>query len=169
MSMNRLVLVLNASYEAITTCSAKRAIKLVMKGAAVVEEPSGFTIRTPQISVPVPSVIRLRVYRKVPRARRSVSRKGIILRDQSACQYCGHRLEPKSLTLDHVTPKSAGGQSTWENLVASCFKCNNRKGSRTPVQAGMPLIRQPRPVSIHAKHRMLAGDDNGTWDKYLYV
>jgi len=169
MSLNRLVLVLNASYEAVTICSARRAITLVMKGAAVVEECSAFTIRTPQISMPVPSVVRLRDYRKLPRLKRSVSRKGIILRDGSTCQYCGSKAESRDLTMDHVIPRSRGGASTWENLVASCFRCNNKKGSRTPQEAGMTLLRLPRPIGIHAKHRLLAGDTNNSWDKYLFV
>jgi 5-methylcytosine-specific restriction endonuclease McrA len=168
MSINRLVLVLNASYEAVTICTARRAITLVMKGAAVVEEISRYTIRTPRVSVPVPSVVRLRTYRKVPRLKRSVSRKGIILRDASGCQYCGRKFESRELTLDHVIPRSRGGQSTWENLVASCVRCNNRKGNRTPQEAGMQLLRAPRPIGIHAKHRLLAGDDHGAWDKYLF-
>jgi 5-methylcytosine-specific restriction endonuclease McrA len=168
MSINRLVLVLNASYEPVTICTARRAITLVMKGAAVVEEVSVFTLRTPRIHVPVPSVVRLRTYRRVPRVKRSVSRKGIILRDASSCQYCGRRFEPRELTLDHVIPRSRGGQSSWDNLVAACLRCNNRKGNRTPEESGMQLVRAPRPIGIHAKHRLLAGDDR-VWDKYLFV
>jgi 5-methylcytosine-specific restriction endonuclease McrA len=53
--------------------------------------------------------------------------------------------------------------------VASCFRCNNRKGNRTPQEAAMPLLRAPRPIDIHVRHRLLAGDDNGAWDKYLFV
>jgi 5-methylcytosine-specific restriction endonuclease McrA len=167
MSINRLVLVLNASYEPVTICSARRALTLVMKGAAIVEEVSAFTIRTPRITIPVPSVVRLRTYRKVPRVKRSVSRKGILLRDLSRCQYCCGRFEPRELTLDHVVPRSRGGASSWENLVAACFRCNNRKGSRTPEEAGMQLMRAPRPIGIHAKHRLLGGDER-VWDKYLF-
>jgi 5-methylcytosine-specific restriction endonuclease McrA len=167
MSINRLVLILNASYEPVTICSARRAITLVVKGAAVVEECSTYTIRTPKITVPVPSVVRLRSYRRVPRVKRSVSRKGIILRDGGMCQYCGRRSEARELTLDHVIPRSRGGPSTWENLVAACVRCNNRKGNRTPQEAGMQLIRAPRPIGIHAKHRLLASDEKA-WEKYLF-
>src|SRR5205823_1597385 len=156
---HRLVLVLNASYEPIQIASARRAITLVCKGAAVVEEVSAYTIRTSKISIPVPNVIRLVRYRRVPRQNRSVSRKGILLRDGLACQYCRGRFGPGDLTLDHVLPRSRGGASTWENLVACCFPCNNRKGNRTPAEAGMALAKQPRQISIHAKHRLLAGDE----------
>lgn len=109
MSLNRLCLVINASYEAINVTSARRALTLVFKGAAVVEEVSGYTIRTTKIKIPVPSVVRLMKYRRMPRQNRSVSRKGILLRDGSSCQYCGARLPSGSLTLDHVVPLSRRG------------------------------------------------------------
>ena len=167
MSLNRLCLVLNASYEAIHVASARRALTLVFKGAAVVEEVSAYTVRTARINVPVPSVIRLMKYPRVPRLNRTVSRKGIMLRDRNTCQYCRAELPPRSLTLDHVTPRSRAGTSTWENLVACCFPCNNRKGNRTPQEAGMPLARRPISISLHARHRLLAGDMH-TWEKYLF-
>ena len=168
MSLNRLCLVINASYEAINVTSARRALTLVFKGAAVVEEVSGYTIRTSKIHIPVPSVVRLMKYRRMPRQNRSVSRKGILLRDGSCCQHCGARLPSGSLTLDHVVPKSRRGLSTRENLVACCFACNNKKGGRTPQGAGMVLARQPRQISINAKHKVLAGDAH-TWDKYFFA
>jgi 5-methylcytosine-specific restriction endonuclease McrA len=167
MSINRLVLVLNATYEPLNVCPARRAITLVMKGAAVVEERSAYTIRTAKINIPVPSVVRLLKYRRMPRLNRSVSRKGIILRDSSTCQYCQRKMLPKDLTLDHVTPRSRGGETAWDNLVASCFRCNNRKGSRTPQEAGMALAKAPKQITIHSRHRLLAGDQT-VWDKYLF-
>src|SRR5437762_1361643 len=127
MTLNRVVLVINASYEPINICSARRALTLVFKGAAVVEEVSAFSIRTARFMIPLPSVIRLLKYRRVPRRKHPVSRKGILFRDGSICQYCQTKLPPKELTLDHVVPRSRGGGSTWENLVASCCLCNNRK------------------------------------------
>lgn len=167
MSLNRLVLVLNASYEPINICSARRALKLVFKGAAVVEQGSAFTVHTSKINIPVPSVVRLQQYKRMPRQNRSVSRKGIILRDGSTCQYCRKQLPSKDLTMDHVIPRSRAGESTWENLVACCFSCNNRKGNRTPAEAGLTLMKTPRQIGIHAKHRLLAGDQKA-WEKYLF-
>ena len=167
MSLNRLVLVLNATYEPINITSARRALTLVLKGAAVVEECTPFTVRTARINIPIPSVVRLQKYRRMPRQNRSVSRKGIILRDGSTCQYCQSRLPAGALTLDHVIPRSRTGESSWENLVASCRPCNNKKGSRTPQEAGMMLARQPRQIGIHAKHRLMAGDEQ-VWEKYLF-
>jgi len=167
MSLHRLVLVLNASYEPIHICAARRALKLVFKGAAAVEQVSACTVRTAKIQIPVPSVIRLLQYRRMPRQNRAVSRKGIILRDGSACQYCREKLPPKSLTLDHVIPRARGGGSTWENLVACCLACNNRKGNRTPQEAGMTLAKVPRQITPHAGHRLVAGDEKA-WEGYLF-
>ena len=166
--LNRLVLCLNAAYQPINVVTARRALVLVCKGAAVTEELSPFYIRTASIRLPVPNVIRFTRYRHVPRLNRAVSRKGIMLRDASTCQYCGQKLPSGDLTLDHVTPKSRGGGSTWENLVSCCFACNNKKDNRTPAEAGMRLINgKPRPIMIHSKIRMLQGD-NQVWSKYLY-
>lgn len=100
----------------------------------------------------------------MPRQNRAVSRKGILLRDGNTCQYCHAKTAPKSLTLDHVIPRARAGESSWENLVACCFACNNRKGSGTPQEAGMALAKRPRPVTLHARHRLLAGEDQA-WEK----
>ena len=165
--LNRLALVINASYEPIHVCTARRALKLVFKGVAVVEEVSPFTVRSSRLDVAIPSVVRLPRYRRMPRIDRAVSRRGIILRDRSTCQYCGAVLPASSLTMDHVTPRSRGGPSTWENLVACCFRCNNRKGDRTPGEAGMKLARQPRQIGPHTRHKLLQGDSEA-WGKYLF-
>jgi 5-methylcytosine-specific restriction endonuclease McrA len=167
MSLNRLALVLNASYEGVNIVTARRALTLVLKGAAVVERVSSFTVHTSKMDIPIPSVIRLLKYRRIPRQNRSVSRKGLLLRDGNRCQYCGHVLPPRELTLDHVRPKSRGGASTWENLVAACFPCNNRKSDSLPEEAGMVLLKPPRQLSIHAKHRMLQGDEVA-WSEFLF-
>jgi 5-methylcytosine-specific restriction endonuclease McrA len=167
MSIHRAVLVLNATYEPIHVCTARRAITLVLKGAAVVEECSVHVIRTARLEIPVPSVVRLRQYRRMPRLSRAVSRKGVLLRDNNVCQYCGGRLPASELTLDHVIPRSRAGPSTWDNLVACCLACNNRKGNRTPHEAGMRLLRQPRQIGFHATHRLLAVNHT-QWDKYLF-
>ena len=160
------VLVLNASYEAVNVVPARRAIRLVLKGSAMIERRSASMVRTSRMAWPVPSVIRLLVYRRVPRRNQSVSRKNIMLRDHNTCQYCHVRFRPGCLTLDHVIPRSRGGADTWENLVACCRACNNRKADRTPAEAGMPLPRKPVPLSIHARHRLLAADP--AWEEFLF-
>jgi 5-methylcytosine-specific restriction endonuclease McrA len=167
--LSRLVLTLNASYEPLLVISAKRALTLVMGGKAVVEEPSQHLIHTSKMAIRIPSVIRLLQYRRIPRQNRAVSRKSIMLRDRYTCQYCMHVFEPQRLTLDHVIPKSRGGCSNWENLVAACYPCNNRKSDRTPVEAGMLLARKPAQIGIHAKHRLMVNSEEcTTWDKYLF-
>jgi 5-methylcytosine-specific restriction endonuclease McrA len=167
--LNRLVLVLNTSYEGVNICTARRALTLVFKGAATVVEVSPNIVHTSKINIPVPSVIRLLRYRYVPHITRSVSRKGILLRDRNVCQYCARALQPQSLTLDHVIPKSRGGPTTWLNTVSCCFACNNKKANRTPDEAGMTLLHKPIQLSAHAKYRLLKGNEGHSWDKYIFA
>jgi 5-methylcytosine-specific restriction endonuclease McrA len=115
-------------------------------------------------------VIRLLEYWRIPHQTRALSRKNILMRDRYTCQYCHRTLPSSELTLDHVVPRSRAGETTWENLVACCHPCNNRKGSRTPDEANMKLSRAPRPFSLHtSRHlmRLLAKSDN-QWQKYLF-
>jgi 5-methylcytosine-specific restriction endonuclease McrA len=167
LSLSRAVLVLNAAYEPLNVVSVQRAMVLLCKGAAVVQETSQFVLRTPKLTIPLPSVIRLLTYRRVPRHSRAVSRKNILIRDSYSCQYCGSALSAAKLTLDHVIPRSRHGKSTWENLVACCYPCNNRKDNRTPTEAGMELLKVPVSFSIHSKHRLL-GRDEAAWKPYLF-
>ena len=169
-ALHQPVLVLNASYEPINVCAARRAIVLVLKGVAMTEEENGHFLHAARVAVRVPSVIRLLEYRRIPHQSRALSRKNILLRDRNTCQYCSTTLPSGELTLDHVIPRSRGGLSTWENLVACCHPCNNRKGSRTPEESGMKLARAPRPFSLHtSRHlmRLLAKSDD-QWRKYLF-
>src|ERR1041385_6174212 len=124
------VLVLNASYEPINVCAARRAIVLVLKGVAMTEEENGHFLHAARITLRVPSVIRLLGYRRIPHQTRALSRKNILLRDRNTCQYCSEALSASDLPLDHVVPRSRGGASTWENLVAACHTCNRRKGNQ---------------------------------------
>ena len=165
------VLVLNASYEPINICGARRALVLVLKGIARTEEEHGTTFHAQRSRVPMPSVIRLLEYRRIPHQTRALSRKNILLRDRNTCQYCGVVLPPGELTLDHVIPRSRGGNSTWENLVACCHSCNRRKSNRLLNElTDMKLSREPRSFSLHTSRqimRMLGrGDDR--WRKYLF-
>ena len=124
------VLVLNASYEPINVCAARRALVLVLKGVAMTEEENGHFLHAARVAMRVPSVIRLLEYRRIPHQSRALSRKNILLRDRNTCQYCATVLPSGELTLDHVIPRSRGGSSTWENLVACCHPCNRRKGNQ---------------------------------------
>ena len=164
------VLVLNASYEPINISAARRALVLVIKGVARAEEESSNAVHSARAAVRLPSVIRLLEYKRIPRQTRALSRKNILMRDRYTCQYCHRTLPSGELTLDHVIPRSRAGESAWENLVACCHGCNNRKGCRTPEEAGMKLSRQPRPFSLHtSRHLMrMLGKGEAQWHKYLF-
>jgi 5-methylcytosine-specific restriction endonuclease McrA len=168
--MNTRVLVLNASYEPINVCTVRRAVILLLKGVARAEERTDRTIRSATVEIYVPSVIRLTEYVHIPFERKSLSRKNILLRDHNTCQYCGHVFPPLELTLDHVTPRSRGGDSSWDNLVACCRRCNNRKGDRTPEESGMHLLKKPQSFSIHVNRQIIRymGRADAQWRKYLF-
>jgi 5-methylcytosine-specific restriction endonuclease McrA len=165
------VLVLNASYEPINICGARRALVLVLKGVARTEEEQGSTLHAARVVVPMPSVIRLLEYRRIPHQTRALSRKNILLRDRNTCQYCGIILTSSELTLDHVIPRSRGGSSSWENLVACCHTCNRRKGNQLLHELKeMTLAREPRPFTLHtSRHIMrMIGSASPAWRRYLY-
>src|ERR1700752_2831850 len=134
------VLVLHASYEPINVCAARRALVLVLKGVAMTEEEKGPFLHAAPIAFRLPSVIRLLEYRRIPHQTRAPSRKNLLMRDRNSCQYCGEVLPSSELTLDHVVPRSRGGLSTWENLVACCHACNRQKGDRLLGEASMKLL-----------------------------
>jgi len=164
------VLVLNATYEPINVCGARRALVLVLKGVASTEEESRHYFHSPSLALPVPSVIRLLEYRRIPFQGRALSRKNILLRDRNTCQFCARVFPASDLTLDHIVPRSRGGDSTWENLVACCHPCNNKKGDRLPEEAGMRLLRRPRSFNMHtSRHLMrMMGKSDQAWRKYLF-
>ena len=141
--MHSPVLVLNASYEPLHICAARRALVLIVKDAAHIQEHAG---REVHAGIMFPTVIRLRSYRRVPHRIRVLTRKNILVRDSYQCQYCGKMFSAMELTLDHVIPRSKGGLSTWENLGACCSADNRRKADRTPEEAGLKLQRRPRPL-----------------------
>jgi 5-methylcytosine-specific restriction endonuclease McrA len=143
----RNVLVLNASYEPLSIVSFRRATCLVLDDKAEIIEHDGGVLRSPSLTVPVPSVVRLRYMVRVARRRQAVlSRRAVFARDDHTCQYCGGAAD----SIDHVFPRSRGGGHDWENLVAACRRCNLAKRDRTPEEAGMRLRRPgcpPRPGS----------------------
>lgn len=153
--MKKSVLLLDSAFSPLTFCSARRALKMLMKGVARAEEVSSQKVYTGKIwddktvdfilaDIYLPKVIRLMKYRYIPTRLQVVTRKNIFTRDFNKCGYCGKRFSPKNLTLDHVIPKAQGGKSTWVNLVTACGPCNKFKADRTPEQAGMVLRRAKR-------------------------
>lgn len=165
--INRSVLMLNQNYEPLTVCSAKRAIVLMFQGKAeVIANADGMKIRSVRKEYSLPSVVRLWTYVKVPHKRIMLTRKNILTRDNNQCQYCGTHKGP--MTVDHIIPKTVGGKDTWENLVCSCARCNNKKGDRSPEYSGMKLLKRPyRPTFITFIQRNYRIDD--PWKPYLFL
>lgn len=190
------VLALNRTYLAIHVVSARRAFCLLCKGMAEVinvEEGSYMSydfddwceiselrvamdeiydhddwIRTVNLQIQVPRVIRLLNYDRVPKNTVKFSRRNVFLRDENCCQYCGQKFGNHHLSLDHVVPRSRGGEMSWENIVCACRRCNVRKGGRTPQEAGMHLRKQPKrpkrnPVLVH----QLNSNKYSSWKNFV--
>lgn len=138
----RRALVLNASYEPLSIVPSRRAVCLVLDDKAeLVAADDGLVLHSATLAVPVPAVVRLRYMVKTPRrTMATVSRRAVFARDEYRCQYCGARAD----SIDHVVPRSRGGEHAWENLAAACRPCNSRKRDRTPDEAGMRLLRPCR-------------------------
>jgi 5-methylcytosine-specific restriction endonuclease McrA len=158
-------LVLNASYEPLSVVPVRRAVVLVLHNRADVVESNGKVWRSERIDLASPSVIRLRQFVRVPYARRvPLNRRAVFLRDAHECQYCNRSAE----NIDHVVPKTQGGTHTWENVVASCRRCNTKKGGRTPDQAGLVLHRRPTVPRRHSWVLVAIGTEpDPAWEQYL--
>lgn len=141
--VNSPVLVLNQNYEPLNICKVRRALNLLLKGKAEVLENGRGTLHSVAGVFDIPSVIRLVYLVKYHRRPRKLTKLEVFSRDNYTCQYCGR--ESKELTLDHVIPRRRGGEHSWENVVTACIPCNRRKAGRTPAEAGMPLLREPKP------------------------
>jgi 5-methylcytosine-specific restriction endonuclease McrA len=137
----RSALVLNATYEPLSIVPARRAACLVLAEKADIVHDDGTSIHSARLTVPSPTVIRLRYVVKVPYHRHAaLSRRAVFARDDHRCQYCGDHAD----SIDHIFPRSRGGQHEWENVAAACRPCNLKKRDRTPQEAGMRLARPPR-------------------------
>lgn len=160
-------LLLNGCYTPLRIITARRALTLVCKGAAVVEVPTNTEV---YLGIMLPSVVRLRSYKRIPVRMQVVTRRNIVLRDANRCQYCGKHFPTSELTLDHIIPKSRGGKASWDNLVSACSWCNRMKDNRTPEEAGMPLLHRPIPSSIHTPRHLLrtmAGEVE-EWKRFIF-
>jgi 5-methylcytosine-specific restriction endonuclease McrA len=160
------VLVLNATYEPINVCTVRRATVLLLKQKAEVIEHGAWSLRSEHTALPRPVVIRLVSYVKVPRDahRRKITRRAVFARDGWACQYCGAR---SNLTVDHVIPRSKGGTSEWDNIVASCAPCNRRKGDLLPEKANMIPRRVPRAPSPQVFIHVASPTIPAAWKPWL--
>jgi len=163
------VLVLNATYEPLNVVSVKRAVVLLLKEKAEIVEAAEAWIRAQNWAIPRPLVIRLVYYVRIPhRLSLPLSRRTILARDGYTCQYCGRQPGKSELTLDHVVPRCRGGKSSWENMVTACKRCNQRKGNRTPEEAGMKLRAPPRKPRYIALTLLGDARPHDVWSKYIY-
>jgi 5-methylcytosine-specific restriction endonuclease McrA len=137
-------LVLSHAYVPVARVGWQRAITLLWEGKVeVIEEYENRTVRSVTLEIKVPSIIRF--LKKIRDRKRAVkfSRENVYSRDKGTCQYCGHKVPRPEATYDHVIPRSQGGQTKWENVAICCIPCNQKKGGRTPAQAGMHLLSTP--------------------------
>jgi len=160
------VLVLNCTYEALGVVDLRRAVRLVFVGKAEVLHADPGELRSTSIAIRLPSIVRMLYFIVRRRPRVPLTKKNVLLRDDYRCAYCGDRGD-RTMTVDHVLPSSRGGRSAWDNLVACCSDCNNRKRDRTPEEARMPLRIKPRephhiPYVVIKRHTAAA-----EWVKYL--
>lgn len=134
--------------------------------AEIVCNSNGKKVRSVYRTFDCPSIVRLSLFIKVPYKRIILSRKNILRRDNHKCQYCGSTV---NLTVDHIIPKSKGGEDIWENLVTACIKCNNKKGDRTPDDAKMVLKVSPKKPSHITFIKNFLGNIDEDWKPYLYM
>jgi 5-methylcytosine-specific restriction endonuclease McrA len=162
------VLVLNSSYEPLSICDAEKAIVLLFCGKAVSvsHHPEKF-ICTVSRSFPMPSIVRLTFFVRVSYRKIILNRKNLFRRDDFQCQYCGRHDLP--LTIDHMIPRSRGGEDSWENLITACTRCNTVKGNRTPSEANMLPMKPPvRPSHIMLMRQYITAVSDD-WKPYLFM
>lgn len=160
----RRALVLNVDLMPLGVVSLQRAVNLVLSEKAEVVAVADGLVRSVEVELQAPAVVRLTRYVHVPyRARAPLTRRGVLARDQHRCAYCPRRAD----TVDHVVPRSRGGKHRWENVVAACRRCNHRKRDRTPDEAGLELRHEPRvPAGALALVVVLKELDE-KWEPYL--
>ena len=186
------VLVLNRLWQAVNTCSAKRAFTLLYQGHAQVvstapgnefvthdfaswqdfsnQNPDREMVQTISMKIRIPRIIVLMLFERLPKKEVKFTRHNVFERDNNTCQYCGVLFSRDSLNLDHIMPRDRGGQTTWENIVCSCIPCNTRKGNRLPHEAGMALIRKPkRPKWRPFIHISLSTHPHESWKHFLDI
>ena len=174
MALDGRVLLLNQTYEPLGTVSVARAVIMTFKNTVYVEELDGDRVlHSARESFPVPSVIRRRTYINVRRRREAsgMKRLRIYMRDKFRCQYCGEKKPAGELTLDHILPRSRGGDNSPVNIVTACVPCNNRKSDRTPAEARMPLLTSQTALRVKLERVVLChyAEARAEWRKYLFM
>lgn len=170
-SSSRRALLLNASYEPMKIISWQRAIVLWFQEKVDIVEYHSSVVKSVRQQFSLPSVLKLRTYVRQKRGPGPVrfSRENVYIRDNHTCQYCGDHTSVKKLTLDHVIPASRGGPKSWTNVVTSCRDCNQTKGNRTPKEAKMPLMCEPKAPEWLPNTELLlsSGAIPSSWLQYL--
>lgn len=145
----------------------KAVILLFLEKAEMIAAYDHKYLHSVSSAYPFPSIIRLSRYVRVPYKKIILSRKNILRRDGHRCQYCGATAE--SLTIDHIIPKSRGGDDSWENLVTACIRCNNKKGNRMPEEINMLLTKRPMRPNHVTFLRHFVGMHDKRWEQYLFM
>lgn len=157
-------LVLNATYEPIGVVPGRRAVVLALGEKVDVVVETSDVLASARLALAVPSVVRLRYYVKVPYQRVApLSRRSLFARDHGRCQYCGSAAE----SIDHVVPRSRGGQHAWDNVVAACRRCNTVKGDRLLAETALRLRTRPRPPDGPVWAQLLNGSVPEDWAPFL--
>ena len=157
-------LVLNATYEPLCVVPLRRAVVLVLAEKAVVVESSEDVMHSERLAIPIPTVVRLAHFVRVPYRREvPLTRRAVLERDSHACVYCGTKAD----TIDHVRPRSRGGLHVWTNVVAACARCNHRKGDRLLSELGWHL--SPPPLQPPPTVAVVMGwaTREPSWERYL--
>lgn len=174
--MTTSVLLLNASYEPLAVIPRRRAISLLLRDCVDAAAEDNMTIRSALRTLEIPTVLRLRRYINAPRRGVRWTRTGVLQRDLYHCIYCGvgigdvrrgKKMRKEDMTLDHLMPKSRHGRNTWTNTACACSPCNQRKGNRTPHEAGMRLLWEPRRPRVH--YLVASGEIPESWKIYLEI
>ena len=157
-------LVLNATYEPLCVVSSRRAVVLVLGGKAVPVESGQEELHSERLTMHVPVVVRLTRFVKVPyRAHVPLTRRAVFARDGGRCVYCA----APATSLDHVIPRSRGGEHAWDNVVSCCRRCNHAKADRDVVELGWRMHRPPRAPTGPAWRVLGTGRMHPRWRPYL--
>jgi 5-methylcytosine-specific restriction endonuclease McrA len=178
-------LVLNKNWLPIRVCTVRRALTLVFKDLARIIGPERYTlydfaswadlsvaagepyVQAVSLRIRIPEVIVLCRCDRFTRPRVVFSRRNLFRRDRNTCQYCGRKFATEDLSIDHLVPRSLGGQSTWTNCVVACLPCNARKGNRPLEHARMTILRMPKEPPPQMAFTLHLGRRKASWDQFV--
>jgi len=159
---------LDSSYRPVAIVDAIEALILCLIGKAKPVEHYEQFVRTPNNNFKLPAVIALIRYVKYKHTGINCNRQNVCWRDKHICQYCTKRFKAFDLTMDHVVPRSRGGETVWENIVTACKKCNQKKADKTPQEAGMKLLRYPYKPKNSVLRTLGVAKPSEIWKNYLW-